>query len=152
MTKPIYELVKEFKKKYPMTVAWRLKKHAKIIEKHLTPNEEILYVFAGQKSHNVYEIFFTNIVVLTNKRIIVATKRVFFGYIFLSVTPELYNDLRVKARVIWGKVLIDTVKELIEISNIDKRALKDIQIKISEFMRLKKKDYPVNRNSIESDL
>jgi len=130
----IYELAKEFKRKYPKTVAWRLKKHAKVIEKHLNPNEEILYVFAGQKSSHSYEIFFTNILVLTNKRLLIATKRVLFGYIFISVTPELYNDLTIKHRIIWGKIIIDTVKEVIEISNLDKKSLKSIQNQISDFM------------------
>ncbi len=38
MKKTIYEL-RKFKKKYPLTVAWRLDKHAEIIDKHLNPNE-----------------------------------------------------------------------------------------------------------------
>ena len=147
----IYELSKDFKRKYPLTIAWRLKKHAKIIEKHLTPNEEILYVFAGQKSHYAYEIFFTNIVVLTNKRIIVATKRVLFGYIFLSVTPDLYNDLRIKSRIIWGKVIIDTVKEVIVISNLDKRSLKSIQNNISEYMIAKKRGFISKQGEVISN-
>jgi len=134
----VYELAKEFKNKYPITVAWRLKKHAKVIEEHLSPNEEVLYAFTGQRSMNFYSIFYTNIIVLTNKRLIIATKRVLFGYIFLSVTPELYNDLRIKARIIWGKIIIDTVKETVTISHLDKKALKSIQNNISEYMRKEK--------------
>ena len=34
-----YEKLKEFKDKYPATVAWRLKAHSKVIEKHLNPGE-----------------------------------------------------------------------------------------------------------------
>ena len=41
MKKSVYELLVEFKKKYPMTVVWRLKKHAKIIEANLNPEEEV---------------------------------------------------------------------------------------------------------------
>ena len=33
----IYEMVKEFARKYPGTIAWRKKAHAKIIKKHLNP-------------------------------------------------------------------------------------------------------------------
>lgn len=44
-----YELARNFKKKYPKTVAWRLKSHSKIIDMHLSDNEEILYLFLGQK-------------------------------------------------------------------------------------------------------
>ena len=49
MYKSIYQLLIEYKRKYPATVAWRLRQHAKIIEKHLNPGEEVLYVFAAQK-------------------------------------------------------------------------------------------------------
>ena len=52
----IYEKAKAFKKKYPMTIAWRLKKNAKIIEKYLRPNEEVLYVFVAQKNNNPFDI------------------------------------------------------------------------------------------------
>ena len=45
-----YEKLKEFKRKYPSTVAWRLKKHAHIIDIHLNKGEEILYAFAAQKN------------------------------------------------------------------------------------------------------
>ena len=44
--KKSYELASKFMKKYPMTVAWRVKHHCKIIDKHLNPGEEILYMFA----------------------------------------------------------------------------------------------------------
>ena len=30
----VYQKVKEFKNKYPMTISWRLKKHAKVVEEH----------------------------------------------------------------------------------------------------------------------
>ena len=43
-----YEKVKAFKDKFPGTVTWRLKRHCNVIDKHLNPNEELLYAFAGQ--------------------------------------------------------------------------------------------------------
>mgnify|MGYP003319667080 CR=1 FL=1 len=38
-----------------MTIAWRVRQHCKVIDKHLNPNEEILYMFAGQKNDNSIE-------------------------------------------------------------------------------------------------
>ena len=38
MENNIYNAVKKFKDKYPMTVGWRLKKHCKIAQMHLNPN------------------------------------------------------------------------------------------------------------------
>ena len=45
------------------------------------------------------------------KRILLAQKRVLWGYTFLSVTPDMFNDLTVSMGLIWGKVHIDTIKE-----------------------------------------
>ena len=128
------EQAHQFKKKYPMTVAWRLKSHSKVIAKHLSSDEAILYVFAGQKSPFIWDMFSTYLVVLTNKRILVAEKRLLFGYYFISVTPEMFNDLSVQSGIIWGKVFIDTIKEQVVINNIDKRALAEIQNRVSEYM------------------
>ena len=130
----ICEQAKEFKKRYPMTVAWRLNSHSKVIKKHLSSDEAILYVFAGQKSPFIWDMFSTYLVALTNKRILVAEKRLLFGYYFISVTPEMFNDLSVQSGIIWGKVFIDTIKEQVIINNIDKRALAEIQNRVSEYM------------------
>jgi len=136
-----YELVKKFMNKYPMTVAWRLKKHAAIIDKHLNPGEEILYIFAGQKNDRFTDIFNTYVIAFTNKRIMVATKRVVFGYFFKSVTPDMYNDLTIHKSIIWGRIVIDTVKELMIFTNIDARALSEIETNITEIMIKNKKEY-----------
>lgn len=130
----ICEKAKEFKKNYPLTVAWRLNSHSKVIKKHLTADEAILYAFCGQKSMFTLDIFSTYLVVLTNKRVLIAEKRLFFGYYFISITPEMFNDLSVQSGIIWGKVYIDTIKEVVTINNIDKRALAEIQNKVSEYM------------------
>ena len=130
----ICEQAIEFKKRYPTTVAWRLKKHSEVIKKHLSADEAILYVFAGQKSPFIWDMFSTYLVALTNKRILVAEKRLLFGYYFISITPEMFNDLSVQSGIIWGKVFIDTIKEQVIINNIDKRALAEIQNRVSEYM------------------
>ena len=142
----VYEALKQFKKKYPSTIAWRLKSHAKIIEKHLNPGEKILYVFAGQKGLSTIDIFSTFAVVLTNKRILLAQKRVLFGYTFLAITPDMFNDLTVHSGIIWGKLFIDTIKETVLLSNISKKALDEIETQITEYMMEEKKKYALNNN------
>lgn len=137
----VYEELKKFKKKYPMTISWRLKKHAKIVEKHLNPEEEILYAFAAQKNDNPLDIITTYAVVITNKRILLASKRVLFGYFLVSITPDLFNDLSVKMGLIWGKIIIDTVKEVVTLSNIQRDALDEIETNITEYMMKEKQKY-----------
>lgn len=129
-----YKLAKEFKSKYPGTIAWRIGKHCEVIDKHLNPDEEVLYVFFGQKNRSSFDIMNTNIVVLTNKRLLLATKRILFGYFYTSVTLDMFNDLSVRENLIWGRVVIDTVNEKIALSNISKAALPEIETELSEFI------------------
>ena len=138
-SRDIYLQAKAFKKKYPMTVAWRLKKNAKVVEKYLRPNEEVLYVFAAQKNNNPFDIFTTAVLTLTTERLIIGRKRVVFGYFFDSITPDLFNDLKVLSGIIWGKIHIDTVKEYITLSNLDKASLPEIEKMISSYMNEQKK-------------
>lgn len=137
----VYENARRFKKKFPLTVAWRLKSNSKVIEKHLNPDEEVKYIFVGQKNNKFYDFFSTGVVALTNKRILVGRKRVVFGYALDSIMPYMYNDLNIRAGLIWGKVVIDTVKEEIVFSNIDKGALDEIETNISESMIALKSKY-----------
>ncbi len=137
----VYSEIKKFKAKYPMTIAWRLKAHSRVIERHLNPGEEVLYAFAAQKGPAFYEIFFSCVVVLTNKRILVATKRFWFGYFFIAITPDMFNDLDIKAGIIWSKIYIDTVKEVLQLSNIDIRATDEIETAITEQMMKEKQKY-----------
>ena len=142
----VYERLKEFKKKYPATIAWRLKRHALVIEKHLNPGEEVTYVFAAQKGLSSIDIFSTFAVVLTNKRILLAQKRVLFGYTFLAITPDMFNDLTVDSGIIWGRVFIDTIKETVLLSNISKKAMNEIETEITEYMMEEKKKYVLNKS------
>lgn len=142
-----YQKVLEYKRKYPMTIAWRLKQHCKVIDKHLNPGEEIIYVFAAQKNNNPFDILTSCVVALTNKRIIIAQKRVIFGYFFTSITPDMYNDLKVSMGIIWGKVYVDTVKELVVFSNIQRKALNEIETQITEYMMREKREYLKKENS-----
>lgn len=130
----VYEQALQFKKKYPFGVSWRLRKNSKVIETHLNPDEKVLYVFAAQKNNSAFDFFTTAIVVLTNKRLLVGRKRVVFGYFLDSITPEMFNDLKVLSGVLWGKVHIDTINELVTLSNIDKKALPEIETMITSYM------------------
>lgn len=141
MNQDVYGKVKEFKRKYPMTISWRLKQHSKIARMHLNPDEEIIYSFAAQKNDNPFDITTTAVVALTNKRIIIAQKRVLFGYFFKSITPDMFNDLTVKMGLIWGKIYIDTIKEFVKFSNIQREALPEIETAITSYMMEAKKDY-----------
>lgn len=137
----VYNKLKSFKSKYSSTIAWRLGAHAKVIEKHLNPGEEVNYAFVAQKGFNSFDIFSTFAVALTNKRILLAQKRVFFGYIFLAITPDMFNDLTVNTGMIWGKVYIDTIKETVTLSNISKDAVEEIETEITEYMMSEKQKY-----------
>lgn len=137
----VYNKVKEFKNKYPRTIAWRLKKNSKVVQMHLNPGEKVLYAFCGQKNANVLDIITTCVVAVTNKRLIIGQKRVVFGYFYYSITPDLYNDLQIRNGLIWGNLIIDTVKEVIHLSNLDPRGLLEIETKVTEFMMQEKKKY-----------
>lgn len=130
----IYQEALKFKRKYPKTVAFRLKAHCKVAQLHLNPDEKVQYVFACQKNNYSYEIFRTFVVVVTDKRIFLAQKRLLFGYLFITITPDMYNDLSVMMGLLWGKICIDTVKEETHLSNIQKEALPEIETKITQFM------------------
>ena len=142
----VYEQLREFKKKYPATIAWRLKRHATVIEKHLNPGEEVKYVFAAQKGLSTIDIFSTFAVVLTNKRILLAQKRLLFGYTFLAITPDMFNDLTVHSGIVWGKLFIDTIKETVLLSNVSKKAMDEIETQITEYMMEEKKKYASKDN------
>ena len=138
----VYDKLKNFKTRYPSTIAWRMGRHASVIEKHLNPGEEVKYVFVGQRNNEFYDIITTGIFVITNKRIMVASKRVLFGYFLFSITPDMFNDLTVVSGLIWGKVIIDTIKEQVYISNLSKRSLDEIETMVTEYMMEEKKKFP----------
>lgn len=141
MKKTVLGCVKEFKKRYPSTVMWRIKKHCKIIQMHLNPGEEVLYAFAAQKNYSYTNFFDTAVLCVTSERLLIAQDHVIYGYTLKSVTPDLYNDLHVFSGLFWGQIIIDTVKEVIYFSNITKKALIEIESVISMYMIEAKKMY-----------
>ncbi len=145
----IYEQAKKFKRKYHMSVAWRLKKNSRIVEKHLNDDEEVKYVFLGQKNDKFYDLFSTAVLVMTDKRLLIGRKRIVFGYFLNSITPDMFNDLKIAGGIFWGKVYIDTVKEFVTLSNISNDALTEIETEISSYMMEMKKDYKKNDENNE---
>ena len=129
-----YNLVCRFKRKYPMTVAHFLKRHAKIAESIVDKDEQILYAFCGQKNDSYMVLFDSCVVIVTNKRIIIGQKRLLWGYQLITVIPELFNDLKLYSGLFWGKIEIDTVKEVIFVSNLDKKSLDEIETNVNKIM------------------
>ena len=130
MAGSVYRKVLEFKQRHPGTIAWRIRANSAVVEMHLNPDEKVLYAFAAQKNDNPLNIINTYVVALTNKRILLGRKRFIFGYFLDSITPDMFNDLKVLGGIIWGKVYIDTIKEFVTLSNISKDALEEIETRI----------------------
>ena len=137
-----YEKVMAFKKKFPGCLTFRIKKHCSVIDKHLNPGEELLYAFCGQLNDSPLKIFDTGIIGVTSERLIVAQNYLWPGYKFISITPDMYNDLTIKSGIIWGTIGIDTIKESIYISNLSKRSTPEIETIVTTFMQEMKKSYP----------
>lgn len=136
-----YELAKKFKNQFPSTIAWRIFQNSKVIDEHVNPDEEVTYAFVGQKNESPFDIFQTCAVAITNKRMLIGQKRVLYGYALNSITPDLYNDMQIYQGLIWGKIVIDTIKEKIIISNLSKDSLVELETVISSFMMDEKKKY-----------
>ena len=49
--------------------------------------------------------------------------------------------MQVYSGLIWGKITIDTAKEVVVITNLAKDSLREIETEISEFMMEEKKKY-----------
>lgn len=130
----VYAWATRFKRKYSFTIATRIKKHAKIIERILDNDEEVLYAFCGQKNDSNVSLFQSCVVALTNKRIIIGQNRVVYGYFITSITPDLFNDLKINSSLFWGSVIIDTNKELVQISNLDKASLDEIETRVNRII------------------
>ena len=135
------EFVARFKRKYPATIGWRYVKNSQVVEKHLNPGEEVVYAFIAQKNDKLFQIFESAVVALTTERILIGRKRVLFGYFIDSITPDMFNDLKVSSGLLFGKVKIDTIKELVVLTDISKRALPEIYSKVSNYMAFMKKKY-----------
>ena len=147
----IYERVKKFKSRYSNTIAWNLRKHSRVAESIIDKDEKVLYAFCGQKDDSYKIIFDTCVVVITNKRLIIGQKRILWGYNITTVTPELFNDLKIYAGLFFGKIEIDTVKEVIFISNLDKKSLDEIETNVNNIMLKNKRRMKEQKDTENSD-
>lgn len=135
----VYKLVCRFKRKYPMTIANCLKRHSIVASSIIDKDEQVLYAFCGQKNDTHGMIFDTCVVVVTDKRLIIGQKRLLWGYQVTTITPELFNDLKIASGLFFGKVEIDTVKEHLFVSNLDKKSLDEIETNVNRIMFNNKK-------------
>lgn len=144
--------LKAFKEKYPLTIAWRLRANYKVVQSHINKDEEIVYIFAAQKTNIWWDIFSTAVIVLTNKRILIGRKRVVFGYFYDSITLDMFNDLNIKAGLIWGTLYIDTVKELLKFKKIQKSALYELEDVFSEYLIKYNESHPEEVKNRRSEM
>ena len=63
----------------------------------------------------------------------------------------MFNDLTVYSGLIFGKVTIDTVKELVYISNLSKSSLDEIETNVTEYMMREKKKYTKKENKEQGE-
>lgn len=139
-TNEVYEKASSFLKRHPGTVAWRVKAHCSVAGKLINKDEEILYAFIAQKGPSTLDIISTHVVVITDKRIVVAQKRLFFGYLYYTITPDMFNDFTIKMGLIWGNAIIDTVKETVVLSNLSSGALREVETVLTKYMMQKKRE------------
>lgn len=137
----IYRQARKFRRKHPLSIAFRLKAHSKILAKHLNNGEKIKYVFAAQKGPSSFDIVSTYVIAVTDRRIMIARKRILFGYFFLAITPDLFNDIKVRMGLLWAKIEIDTVKEYIILSNVQSSAASEIETAITQYVMKEKKKF-----------
>lgn len=146
MNEDVYKSCKSFLKKYPMTIAWRVKKHSSVVQQHINDDEVVLFSFAGQKNSNLLQPFFTTVVVFTNKRMLLGRKRYLGRSFYTSITPDMLNDFELRTNILYGLVEIDTVKEHFSIGCLDKSSLPAIEDALSKYMVNEKLKY-MKKNS-----
>lgn len=141
MSKTVYESCREFLKNYPRTVAWRIKQHSSVIQKHINDDEIVLFTFTGQKDSNFFQPFYTTVITFTNKRMLLGKKRFLGRYYYASITPDMLNDFEISAKLFFGAVEIDTIKEHFIIDCLDKRSLSKIEDALSKYLVNEKLKY-----------
>ena len=122
----VYDKLKNFKTEYPSTIAWRLKAHSKVIERHLNPGEEVNYVFAAQKGLSSIDSIFNGEMTTANGK--VDTKK--FANIIKEVLKKNLKDEYFRKDTVDGltqNTMILTVGELKALAKNIFTELKDNQ-------------------------
>ena len=141
MSTSVYEKCKVFLKKYPYTIHWRLKKHAKVVQQHINDDEVVLFSFVGQMGASIIQPFYTTIVVFTNKRMLLGRSMFFGRSYYSSITPDMLNDFEIMTNLLYGTVVMDTIKEHVIIGCLDKRSLIAVEDALSKYMVNEKLKY-----------
>lgn len=143
----VYDKVFDFERRFPSGIVWRTKKHSAVIEEYLDKGEKVNYAFCAQKGFHKINFFNTYAVCLTNKRILLGHKRLFWGSFLYSITPDMYNDMKLYKGMLWGKITVDTVKEVITLYCLSKNSLDEIETTLSSFMMKEKKKYTKSKQT-----
>lgn len=107
------------------------KRHFKVLEKQLKPNEDIdvcfmgLHNFKSMSNHNGYWAYG-----LTKEKIIMTQNRV-IGEHVLVVSLRNINDVFMKTGIVWGILTIDTRDEVFNIA-IDKNSIRNIHEMVTD--------------------
>lgn len=134
MGRNVYEECRKFLRKYPLTIAWRIKQHSSVVQEHLNDDEVLLYTFVGQKDTKWTLPFYTTVIAFTNKRMLLGRKRFFGRYFYTSITPDMLNDFEIKTNIVFGTVEIDTVKEHFMVGCLNKKSLPSIEDALSKYL------------------
>jgi len=71
------------------------------------------------------------------------------GYTLNSITPDMFNDMQVYRGILFGKITIDTIKETVVFTNLDKKSLPEIETAISSNMMEQKIKYGNQMNKVK---
>ena len=124
-----------------MTEKWGIK-HFSVIEKDLSSDEKVLMCFIGLHNYisaTKHDDYFAY--VITNKRIIMAQKKL-FGEALQSVLIDNLNDITIDTGAIFGKVTFDTMKEIFNVGT-NKNSAKNIHSRVQKILF----DLKNNKNS-----
>lgn len=125
--------------------SWGIK-HFQLVVDMLQPDEDVKMCFLGihnYKSPTTHDNTFAY--AITNKRIIMAQKKM-FGQVTQTVQLDYVNDITTKSGLMFGIVMIDTMKETIKVA-VDKDAAMNISSKVHDLLlELKHNDTSANGN------
>lgn len=123
----VYEKLMLFKNRYPHTLTSRLYAHATVAENSLADKEEVLYASCGFD-----ELFRTIIFVVTDKRVLVARKKLVYGYYCTSIDKEKICQINTSKGMFLTNVSIRTLTETFGSVNLfDDEAADDIKRSIA---------------------